>query len=64
VYWVVDGDERVVEVWTPAGEFPVFERKQLVWSPAGVENPLTIVHANGARSIAAATGTPTRSGTA
>jgi Uma2 family endonuclease len=33
-YWVVDGDERVVEVWTQDVEFPAIERNRLVWQPA------------------------------
>jgi len=33
VYWVVDGDERFVEVWAPDAEFPVVERERLVWVP-------------------------------
>src|SRR5689334_11968321 len=41
VYWVVDGDEHAVEVWTPADEFPVFERERLVWQPAGAREPFT-----------------------
>jgi len=31
LYWVVDGDERSVEVWTPSDDFPVLERERLVW---------------------------------
>ncbi|HVH68776.1 MAG TPA: Uma2 family endonuclease [Gemmatimonadales bacterium] len=34
-YWVVDGDQRVAEVWTPKAEFPVVERELLRWQPAG-----------------------------
>ncbi|HKT61504.1 MAG TPA: Uma2 family endonuclease [Gemmatimonadales bacterium] len=34
-YWIVDPDERVVEVWTPSDEFPAVERERLVWQPAG-----------------------------
>ena len=37
LYWVVDGDERSVEVWTPEDEFPAIERDRLVWRPAGRE---------------------------
>ncbi|MBA3316668.1 MAG: Uma2 family endonuclease [Gemmatimonadales bacterium] len=33
--WLVDGDERVVEVWAPEDRFPRFERERLVWHPAG-----------------------------
>jgi Uma2 family endonuclease len=42
LYWVVDGDERVVEVWTPADEFPAFERERLVWHPPGAPEPFTL----------------------
>ena len=30
-YWIVDGDQRQVEVWTPNGTVPVIERQRLVW---------------------------------
>lgn len=42
LYWVVDGDERVVEIWTPDDQFPAFEREQLVWRPAGARAPFTL----------------------
>jgi Uma2 family endonuclease len=35
LYWLVDGDERSVEVWTPADDFPRVERERLVWRPSG-----------------------------
>ncbi|MGH7580600.1 MAG: Uma2 family endonuclease [Gemmatimonadales bacterium] len=35
LYWVVDGDDRSVEVWRPTDEFPVIERDRLIWQPAG-----------------------------
>jgi len=35
LYWVVDGDEKSVEVWTPSDDFPVIERERLVWQPSG-----------------------------
>jgi Uma2 family endonuclease len=35
LYWIVDGDERRVEIWTPADSFPAFEEERLVWHPAG-----------------------------
>ncbi len=38
VYWVVDGDERAVEVWTPGDDFPLVERERLVWQSAGALN--------------------------
>src|SRR5437660_8480553 len=40
VYWLVDGDERQVEVWTPQAELPAVERRNLVWRPAGATHPL------------------------
>jgi Uma2 family endonuclease len=30
-YWIVDGDQRHVEVWTPDAKEPVIERERLVW---------------------------------
>ena len=42
LYWVVDGEERAVEIWTPSDEFPTVERELLVWHPAGVREPLTL----------------------
>jgi Uma2 family endonuclease len=42
VYWMVDADERVVEVWTPEATFPVFERERLAWHPKGASQPLVI----------------------
>jgi Uma2 family endonuclease len=35
LYWIVDADTRVVEVWTPADTFPRFERERLAWHPDG-----------------------------
>ena len=42
LYWVVDGDERVVEVWTPDARFPVVEREGTVWDPVGASGPFTL----------------------
>jgi Uma2 family endonuclease len=42
LYWVVDADERVVEIWTPADQFPSFERERLVWHPNGAVEPFTL----------------------
>jgi hypothetical protein len=38
----VDGDERQVEVWTPADLFPRIERDRLTWQPEGVTEPLVL----------------------
>ncbi len=42
LYWVVDGDDRSVEVWTPGDDFPLIERERLVWHPAGAREPFTM----------------------
>lgn len=42
LYWMVDADEKVVEAWTPAATFPLFERERLAWQPEGASQPLTI----------------------
>ena len=42
VYWIVDPDERVVEIWTPGDSFPLFEQQRLAWHPAGAATPLQI----------------------
>ncbi len=42
LYWLVDGDGRSVEIWTPADDFPVVERERLVWHPSDMHQPLTL----------------------
>jgi Uma2 family endonuclease len=42
LYWLVDGDERSVEVWTPADDFPAIERDRLVWQAPGARMPFTL----------------------
>jgi Uma2 family endonuclease len=42
LYWLVDGDERSVEIWTPADDFPVIERERLVWHPVSVGQPFVL----------------------
>jgi Uma2 family endonuclease len=32
-YWIVDPDERRVEIWTPTDTLPRFEHKALTWQP-------------------------------
>jgi Uma2 family endonuclease len=41
-YWIVNGGDRNVEVWSPDAVFPRVETEQLVWHPAGATQPLTI----------------------
>jgi Uma2 family endonuclease len=37
-YWIVDPDQKAVDVWTPAAQFPSVEHERVVWKPneAGV----------------------------
>jgi Uma2 family endonuclease len=35
LYWIVDGDERTVEVWTPNMTVPHVERERVTWWPEG-----------------------------
>jgi Uma2 family endonuclease len=42
LYWVVDADLQMVEVWTPDASFPVVENDQLTWQPAGVGAPFVL----------------------
>ncbi len=41
-YWIVDGDEHVVEVWTPEAAFPTVERERVMWLLAGAAEPLVV----------------------
>jgi Uma2 family endonuclease len=42
LYWVVDGDEMLVEVWTPSDDFPRIQRQRLVWNPSGAREPFIL----------------------
>ncbi|MEO7477193.1 MAG: Uma2 family endonuclease, partial [Gemmatimonadales bacterium] len=42
LYWVVDGDDRSVEIWTPDSPFPAVERAGLVWHPPGATEPFKL----------------------
>ncbi len=42
LYWVVDGDERLVEAWTPEAHFPVVERERLTRHPSGAGRSFTL----------------------
>jgi Uma2 family endonuclease len=42
LYWVVDGDDRSVEVWTPSDDFPTIERERLAWHAPGAREPFTL----------------------
>jgi Uma2 family endonuclease len=41
-YWGVDGDERLVELWTPEAEQPTVERDRVVWHPMGAGRPCMV----------------------
>jgi Uma2 family endonuclease len=43
VYWLVNGDERCVEVWTPDARVPMIEREQVEWHPAGATEPFRVM---------------------
>jgi Uma2 family endonuclease len=43
LYWIVDVDERQVEVWTPDVTFPHIERERLIWQPDGARIPFTLL---------------------
>ncbi len=42
VYWMVDGDARLVEVWQPDAEFPAIEQHRLTWRPPQTTRPFTL----------------------
>ena len=41
-YWIVDPDQKVVEVWTPETQFPTVERETVNWQPEGVEEEFVL----------------------
>jgi Uma2 family endonuclease len=41
-YWIVDADERLVEVWTPERELPAVERERVVWAPTDAAEPFVL----------------------
>lgn len=42
LYWIVDADARLAEVWTPPSRLPLVERHRLVWSPAAAHQPFVL----------------------
>ena len=46
LYWVVDGDGRAVEIWTPGDDFPAVERERLWWHPPGASAPFSLALPN------------------
>jgi Uma2 family endonuclease len=51
VYWMMDPDVRLVEIWTPLDSTPALERERLVWRPEGSLGPFTIELAEQFRPI-------------
>ncbi len=41
-YWIVDADEKMVEVWTPEVQFPTVERERVTWKPEGVQEEFVL----------------------
>ena len=41
-YWIIDGDARTAEVWTPEADFPTLERERLVWRAEEGAEPFTV----------------------
>ena len=41
-YWIVDGENRRVEVWTPGAEAPRMESEALEWHPTGASSPFRL----------------------
>lgn len=42
LYWVIDADARVAELWTPETRFPRLEHELLTWHPADASTPFTL----------------------
>ncbi len=42
LYWIVDPDRQMVDVWTPATTFPTVERDRIAWSPPDASIPFTL----------------------
>jgi Uma2 family endonuclease len=42
LYWIVDPDEKSVEVWTPESQFPTIEREGVKWRPEGADDGLVV----------------------
>lgn len=51
VYWVVDGDARQVEIWTPEASFPALAQDRLVWHPVGAVTAFVLELAELFRSL-------------
>ncbi|HEX9894755.1 MAG TPA: Uma2 family endonuclease [Gemmatimonadales bacterium] len=41
-YWIVDGEERRVEIWTPEAELPAVVFTEVSWQPEGGRKPFAL----------------------
>ena len=41
-YWIMNGDEKIVEVWKPEAEFPEIQQERVVWSPDDNRRPFAV----------------------
>jgi Uma2 family endonuclease len=42
LYWIVEPDEKFVEVWTPEMQFPTIERETVKWLPEGADEEFVL----------------------
>lgn len=42
LYWVIEPEDRYVEVWRPGDDLPRIERGALTWHPPGAGSPFTL----------------------
>src|SRR5881392_3010170 len=42
LYWVADGAQQRVEVWTPDSAFPLIAMERLIWRPVGADRAFTL----------------------
>jgi Uma2 family endonuclease len=42
LYWIVDPERHVVEVWTPESQFPTVEYERIVWALAGAASEFVL----------------------
>jgi Uma2 family endonuclease len=42
LYWIVDPDQKLLEVWTPQDQFPKVERERVQWKPESVEEAFVL----------------------
>jgi Uma2 family endonuclease len=42
LYWLIDADEGLAEIWTHDAQFPRVERDTLIWQPSGASAPFAL----------------------